>query len=172
MGYRYARDEIGGSSVWQRQLPAGSFDTYIGMLRVELQRNAQSNRMTLEQPLPSRAQAAPTTRPLSLPPPPPAQSPSPFASRQAGVSPHLSPASAHWIATAAAVDVFPTPPLPPKNTKRSVMPFLGYSSSLSPDTFSSPAGAATLFSAEAPPLRADAVVPVRSLDHEGLAVDI
>lgn len=59
---------------------------------------------------------------------------------------HLSPASAHLIATAAAVDVFPTPPLPPKNTNRSLTPFLGYSSSPNPDETLSIPGAATLLS--------------------------
>lgn len=58
------------------------------------------------------------------------------------------------MATAAAVDVFPTPPLPPKKTKRSDTPFLGCSSSSSPPEtpFCSPAGAATLFSERTPPL--------------------
>lgn len=50
------------------------------------------------------------------------------------------------MATAAAVDVFPTPPLPPKNTNRSLTLFLGYSSSFNPDETLSIPGVATLLS--------------------------
>ena len=151
---------------------AGSFDTYSNVLSISPIKTPYPTEGPLNSHHLPEHRLAKTTHLPSLPPPPPARPPSPIASRQAGVSPHLSPASAHWIATAAAVDVFPTPPLPPKNTKRSLTPFLGYNSSLSPDTFSSPAGAATLFNAEAPPPGADGAVRVRSLDHEGLAVDI
>lgn len=86
--------------------------------------------------------------------------------------PHLSPASAHWIATAAEVDVLPTPPFPPKKTKRSFTPFLGCNSSSSPPEtpFSSPAGTATLLSDRTPPAAAlPLLLFLPSVDRAGAA---